>query len=135
MVHVTKIDRLISLVEFNIYGSVSKWGALRAPLVAEAAKAREWQRSKFERANSEQIKFRAPQQGHNGPAAPKKKELTSQVEFDYIWKRIEVVITALTRNQVARKGSWVRIPPLPPKQKGPSGDGSFVLRVGFEGER
>ena len=32
-----------------------------------------------------------------------------------IRKRIEVVITALTRNQVARKGSWVRIPPLPPK--------------------
>ena len=28
-------------------------------------------------------------------------------------KRIEAVITALTRNQVARKGSWVRIPPLP----------------------
>ena len=31
-----------------------------------------------------------------------------------IWKRIEVVITGLTRNQVVRKGSWVRIPPLPP---------------------
>ena len=28
---------------------------------------------------------------------------------------IEVVITGLTRNQVARKGSWVRIPPPPPK--------------------
>ena len=25
-----------------------------------------------------------------------------------------MVITALTRNQVARKGSWVRIPPPPP---------------------
>ena len=33
-----------------------------------------------------------------------------------IWKRIEVVITGLTRNQVVRKGSWVRIPPLPPNQ-------------------
>ena len=33
-----------------------------------------------------------------------------------IWKRIEVVITGLTRNQVVRKGSWVRIPPLPPKK-------------------
>ncbi len=32
-----------------------------------------------------------------------------------LWKRIEAVITALTRNQVARKGSWVRIPPLPLK--------------------
>ena len=31
-------------------------------------------------------------------------------------KRIEVVITGLTRNQVARKGSWVRIPPLPPDE-------------------
>ena len=34
------------------------------------------------------------------------------------WKRIEVVITGLTRNQVAFTGSWVRIPPLPPKQNG-----------------
>ncbi len=31
---------------------------------------------------------------------------------------IEVVITALTRNQVARKGSWVRIPPAPPRRRG-----------------
>ena len=30
-------------------------------------------------------------------------------------KRIEVVITALTRNQVVLTGSWVRIPPLPPE--------------------
>ena len=29
-------------------------------------------------------------------------------------RSIEVVITALTRNQVVRKGSWVRIPPSPP---------------------
>ena len=26
-----------------------------------------------------------------------------------------MVITSLTRNQVVRKGSWVRIPPSPPK--------------------
>ena len=32
-------------------------------------------------------------------------------------KRIEVVITGLTRNQVAFTGSWVRIPPLPPKRR------------------
>ena len=32
-----------------------------------------------------------------------------------IRKSIEVVITALTRNQVYRNVSWVRIPPLPPK--------------------
>ena len=31
------------------------------------------------------------------------------------WKCIEVVITALTRNQVYGNVSWVRIPPLPPK--------------------
>ena len=31
-----------------------------------------------------------------------------------IWKRIEVVITGLTRNQVDGNVSWVRIPPLPP---------------------
>lgn len=30
-----------------------------------------------------------------------------------IWRRIEVVITALTRNQVVLTGSWVRIPPSP----------------------
>ncbi len=32
----------------------------------------------------------------------------------HIRKRIEVVITGLTRNQVVLTGSWVRIPPLPP---------------------
>ena len=30
------------------------------------------------------------------------------------WRRIEVVITGLTRNQVVLTGSWVRIPPSPP---------------------
>ena len=35
----------------------------------------------------------------------------------FIWKRIEVVITALTRNQVYGNVSWVRIPPLPPSEK------------------
>lgn len=35
-----------------------------------------------------------------------------------IRKRIEVVITGLTRNQVVLTGSWVRIPPLPPLIKG-----------------
>ena len=34
----------------------------------------------------------------------------------HIRKRIEVVITGLTRNQVAFTGSWVRIPPLPPSK-------------------
>lgn len=33
-----------------------------------------------------------------------------------IWRRIEVVVTSLTRNQVVRKGTWVRIPPLPPEK-------------------
>ena len=33
---------------------------------------------------------------------------------NFIRTGIEVVITALTRNQVVRKGSWVRIPPCPP---------------------
>ena len=31
-----------------------------------------------------------------------------------VWKRIEVVATSRTRNAVVRKGTWVRIPPLPP---------------------
>ena len=34
-----------------------------------------------------------------------------------IWKRIEVVITGLTRNQVDGNVSWVRIPPLPASRK------------------
>ena len=33
-----------------------------------------------------------------------------------IRKRIEVVITGLTRNQVVLTGSWVRIPPAPPSK-------------------
>lgn len=32
------------------------------------------------------------------------------------WSSIEVVITSLTRNQVVRKGPWVRIPPAPPSK-------------------
>ena len=36
-------------------------------------------------------------------------------KFNNIWKCIEEVITALTRNQVYGNVSWVRIPPLPPK--------------------
>ncbi len=35
-----------------------------------------------------------------------------------IRRRIEVVITRLTRNQLYRKVPWVRIPPSPPKIKG-----------------
>ncbi len=35
----------------------------------------------------------------------------------YIRTGIEVVITALTRNQVVLTGSWVRIPPCPPRKK------------------
>ena len=32
------------------------------------------------------------------------------------WSGIEVVITGLTRNQFAFTGTWVRIPPAPPKK-------------------
>ena len=35
---------------------------------------------------------------------------------NFIWKRIEVVVTSRTRNAVVRKGTWVRIPPLPPEK-------------------
>lgn len=35
-----------------------------------------------------------------------------------VWSGIEVVITGLTRNQLGRKVSWVRIPPAPPSDKG-----------------
>lgn len=34
-----------------------------------------------------------------------------------MWSGIEVVITGLTRNQLGRKVSWVRIPPAPPHKK------------------
>ncbi len=37
------------------------------------------------------------------------------LSLTYIRIGIEVVITALTRNQVVLTGSWVRIPPYPPK--------------------
>lgn len=39
-----------------------------------------------------------------------KKALAKRPE----WRSIEVVITSATRNRVARKGTWVRIPPSPP---------------------
>ena len=34
----------------------------------------------------------------------------------YIWRSIEVVITDMTRNHDAPRGTWVRIPPSPPRQ-------------------
>ena len=34
------------------------------------------------------------------------------------WRRIEVVITSRTRNAVVLRGTWVRIPPLPPNERG-----------------
>ena len=42
--------------------------------------------------------------------------LLLSIRAESIWKRIEVVITALTRNQVYGNVSWVRIPPLPPQE-------------------
>ena len=41
----------------------------------------------------------------------------SSIRAQRIRKRIEVVITSRTRNAVVRKGTWVRIPPLPPSKK------------------
>ena len=40
-------------------------------------------------------------------------------------KSIEVVATSRTRNAVVRKGTWVRIPPLPPNQNKPSYNENF----------
>ncbi len=34
---------------------------------------------------------------------------------NFIWSSIEVVITRRTRNPLALRGPWVRIPPAPPK--------------------
>ena len=58
--------------------------------------------------------------------------LTSAVTILYTnkghktWRRIEVVVTSLTRNQVVRKGTWVRIPPSPPRRRG-----RHIVRGGF----
>ena len=41
------------------------------------------------------------------------------------WSSIEVVITRRTRNPLALRGPWVRIPPAPPKAKHP--EGCFLL--------
>ncbi len=43
------------------------------------------------------------------------------------WRRIEVVITGLTRNQLNSDVPWVRIPPSPPKTKPPNGGFCFWL--------
>ena len=51
-----------------------------------------------------------------------------------IRKRIEVVITALTRNQVACKGSWVRIPPLPPLGNNTNPDDKLEFVLFFSNE-
>ena len=40
-----------------------------------------------------------------------------------------MVVTSLTRNQVVRKGTWVRIPPSPLYEKGLSEDRSFFVDV------
>lgn len=44
---------------------------------------------------------------------------------NFIWSSIEVVITRRTRNPLALRGPWVRIPPAPPKKA--SCKGAFYL--------
>ena len=53
--------------------------------------------------------------GHNG-ADSKSCDILPNHRNNFIWKRIEVVVTSRTRNAVVRKGTWVRIPPLPPNK-------------------
>ena len=36
---------------------------------------------------------------------------------EVVWRRIEVVITGLTRNQLGSNPTWVRIPPSPPEKQ------------------
>ena len=47
------------------YAEISKWGRLRPPPVADEGSKKEWQRSKFCEANSEQ-KISGTATGHNG---------------------------------------------------------------------
>ena len=55
--------------------------------------------------------------GHNG-AAPSDSVITNKLFWVlHIRRRIEVVITGRTRNAFALTGTWVRIPPSPPKTK------------------
>ena len=54
--------------------------------------------------------------GHNG-ADSKSCIIFKKPNKFIVWSGIEVVVTSLTRNQVVRKGTWVRIPPAPPKQE------------------
>ena len=56
--------------------------------------------------------------GHNGaPRFCPTLSMFCAFVAQHIWRRIEVVITGLTRNQFAGNGTWVRIPPSPPKRK------------------
>lgn len=45
-----------------------------------------------------------------------------------------MVITALTRNQVVRKGSWVRIPPSPPLGNNTNPDDKLEFVLFFSNE-
>ena len=49
--------------------------------------------------------------------------------YNFIWRRIEVVITGLTRNQLGSNPPRVRISPSPPKKKSKSCDLDFFLSV------
>ena len=51
------------------------------------------------------------------------------IRCELIWSGIEVVITALTRNQVTGNRPWVRIPPAPHNLSGPLGSGGFLLMM------
>ena len=48
---------------------------------------------------------------------------------NFIWSSIEVVITRRTRNPLALRGPWVRIPPAPPKKA--SCKGAFLYEKGL----
>ncbi len=51
------------------------------------------------------------------------------------WRSIEVVITGLTRNQLGRKPTWVRIPPSPPKKPVANAIGFFHDAIRIASQR
>ena len=68
--------------------------------------------------------------GHNG-ADSKSCIIFKKLNKFIVWSGIEVVVTSLTRNQVVRKGTWVRIPPSPPNQTPSIDKRNFVSRWFF----
>ena len=79
-------------------------GTVITTLLSDAALSRRASQLNMERYRS----------GHNGTDS-KSCDISQIPSNNSIWTGIEGVVTSRTRNAVVRKGTWVRIPPCPPK--------------------